>query len=103
MSYDLVTGDTGSVLSITVLDSDTGLAKDLTACSVIFRWEGETGTVVNKTATISDAANGVVQYQFSAGEIFAPKMRVEVEVTDGAGFIVTGTDLITLQVREQLG
>lgn len=102
MSYDLVTGDTGSILSVSVKDSETALAKDLTACSVIFRWEGVSG-IVSRAATITDAVNGVAQYQFAAGEIIAPRMKIEVEITDSAGKIVTGTELISLTVREELG
>ena len=102
MSYDLVTGDTGSILSVTILDKVTGLPKDLTDCSVLIRWEGD-AAVVSYAMTITNALNGVVEYQFLANDIIAPKMRIEIEVTDGAGFMVTGTELIELIVREELG
>ena len=102
MSYDLVTGDTGSILSVTILDKATGLPKNLTGCSALIRWGGDAG-VVSYPMTITDVLNGVVEYRFLAADITAPKMRIEIEVTDGAGFIVTGTELIELIVREELG
>jgi hypothetical protein len=103
MSYDLVTNDTGSKLVVTITDNDTGAVVDLTACTVKFRWEGSTGAMVTKNASIPTPANGKAEYQFAAGEIVAPKMKIEVEVTDGTGYIVTGTELIELLVREELG
>jgi len=103
MSYDLVTGDTGSKLIVTIMDSDSGTVVDLTSCTVRFRWENETGEIVNRTATIPTPANGKAEYLFSAGEIIAPRMKIEVEVTDGTSLVVTGTNLIELSVREELG
>jgi hypothetical protein len=103
MSYDLVTGDTGSKLVVTITDSDTGAAVDLTSCTVRFRWADAAGAIVNRTATILNPANGKAEYQFAAGEIIAPEMQIEVEVTDGTGAVVTGTELIKLTVREELG
>ena len=103
MSYDLVTGDTGSKLIVTITDSDTGAVVDLTSCTVRFRWEDATGAIATRTAAIPTPANGKAEYQFAAGEIIAPEMRIEVEVTDGTGAVVTGTELIKLSVREELG
>lgn len=102
MSYDLVTGDTGSKLVVTITDNETSLPVDLTGSTVVFRWEGDSG-LVSKNATITNAAAGIVEYQFDVGDIIYPRMRIEVEITDGIGKIVTGTDLIELTVREQLG
>ena len=99
---DLVTGDTGSKLVISCKDSSTQ-AIDLTGSTVRLIWEGEDGTLKTPTMDIVDAALGVVSYQFAAGEIFAPKMVFEVEVTDSAGQIVTCVDKFQLIVREQLG
>lgn len=102
MAYDLVSGDTGSVLVITIKDS-AGVVFDLTGASVVFRWDGETGALVERTATISDAANGKAEYQFAAGELFAPKMNIEVEITTVGGKKITATDLLKLSIREELG
>lgn len=103
MSYDLVTGDTGSKLVVPITDRESGAVVNLTGCTVKFRWEGSNGSMVNKTASVPTPANGIAEYKFLAGEIIAPEMKIEVEVTDGTGDIVTGTELITLSVREELG
>ncbi len=101
---DLVTGDTASKLVVTVKDNATSLPVNLTGVlSVKFRWRDNDGAVAVKTATVTDAANGVVEYLFGAGEIIAPSMKIEVEVTDSGGKIMTGLELIELAVREQLG
>lgn len=99
MAYDLVTGDTLPTLRVSVKD-EAGNAFDMSGMTAQFRWEGADGVLVERSAIIS--AN-VASYQFASSEIFASKMKIELEITNGAGKIVTGTDLITLQVREQLG
>jgi len=100
---DLVTGDTGSTLEVTVKDKITGVVKNLTGASVRFFWRDNNGALKNVVATITNAAGGVVSYQFLAGEIIAPLMKVEVQVTDSTGKITTGVDLVELVVREQVG
>ena len=100
---DLVTGDTGSVLSVTCKDSATGVVIDLTGATVKLRWEDAAGTIVSKTMTVTTPATGIATYQFATTEIFAPKMKFEVEITDSGGKIVSNLALIELTVREQLG
>jgi|WetSurMetagenome_2_1015567.scaffolds.fasta_scaffold1261689_2 hypothetical protein len=99
---DLVTGDTGSTLTATCTDSD-GVVIDLTGATVELHWEGDDGVVVSEVMTIDDAAGGIASYTFGAGEIFAPKMVFEVEITDSGGKIITCVDKIELIVREQIG
>lgn len=100
---DLVTGDTGSILTVTCNDSAAGTAINLTGATVKVRWEDATGVLVLKTMTIENASGGIASYQFASGEIFAPKMKFEIEITDAGGKIVTNLALIELTVREQLG
>ena len=99
---DFVTGD-NSVLSTTITDNVTGAAIDLSGASVIFRWKDNDGTLVEVVPTVDDAPNGVVSYRFLAGELIAPTMSIEVEVTDASSHVMTGLSLIELTVREQLG
>lgn len=101
MPYDVVAGDTGTILRVTIKDT-AGAAVDLTGASAVFRWAGIAG-LVEVAAVITDAVNGVVSHKFMAGEITAPDMSIEVEVTDSGGFKLTGLDLIKLTVRQQLG
>lgn len=103
MAYDFVTGDTGSRLQVTCKDSATGNAMSVAGATVRLRWEDANGDIATRTMTISDAAAGVVYYQFAANELIAPKMRFEVEVTDVSNNVVTGLDLIEVTVREQMG
>lgn len=99
MAYDLVTGDTLPVLKVAVKDH-AGADFNLTGMTAKFRWEGEDGALVQKTASI---AGNVASYQFAAGEIFAPSMKIELEITNADGKIITVTDIISLSVREQIG
>lgn len=100
---DLVTGDTGSILSLTITDKTTGSAVNLTGATVRVHWRDAAGALVTGVATITNAAGGLAEYQFTSGQIFAPLMVFEVEVTDSAGKITTGVDTITKTVREQIG
>ena len=100
---DLVTGDTGSVYQVTCIDGATGTAIDLTGATVRLRWEDDTGTIQTRVMGITDAPNGVAEYQFASGEIIYPRMRFETEITDNAGFVTSSNELTTLTVREELG
>lgn len=100
---DLVTNDTGSVLRVTCTDNDTGAAIDLTGATVRARWEDADGVMQTYVMTIADAVNGIATYQFQTGEIVYPLMRIEIEVTDGFGYVTSNLDLIELTVREELG
>ena len=99
MAQDLVTGDTLPILRVTVKD-ENGDAFDMTGMTVKFRWLDSLGTVVEVAATpLVDVAS----YQFLAGEIFAPQMRIEMEITNAEGKTLTGGSLIILNVREAVG
>lgn len=99
MAYDLVTGDTLPILRVAVKD-EAGNAFDMTGMTAKFRWEGADGVLVERSATIS---SNIASYQFAVDEIFASKMRIELEITNAASKKITATELITLTVREQLG
>lgn len=103
MTYDLVSNDTGSTLRVTCKDNDTQAVINLTGATVKFRWEKQDGTLALRTATVTDAAGGIAEYKFLTGEIEAPRMKVEVEITDSSGFIVTNLELEELSVRQRLG
>ena len=100
---DLVTGDTGSIFQVTCTDASTGQVIDLTGATVRLRWEDDTGTVQTRIMGVTDAVNGVAEYQFAAGEIIYPRMVFETEITDALGYITSSNDLTTLTVREELG
>jgi hypothetical protein len=53
--------------------------------------------------TIVNPTGGIVTYKFVATELFAPKMDLEVEITDVASQILTVLDIIRVKVRSQIG
>ena len=56
-----------------------------------------------KTMTIRGVAtDGIVFYRFLAGELIAPQMKFEVEITDSGGFVLHSLELIREAVREAL-
>lgn len=99
MAYDLVTGDTLPTLRVSVKD-EAGASFDMTGMTAVFRWENAAGVMTDHVGSI---AADVASYQFMAGDIVAPRMRIELEVTNSAGKTITPTNLIVLSVREQLG
>lgn len=99
MAYDLVTGDTLTMLRIAVNDA-SGIAFDLAGMTAKFRWLDKNGLPVERAASVS---TNVASYQFAAGEIFAPQMRIELEVTNAVGKIISGSELVILNVREAVG
>ncbi len=98
----LVTTDTGSKIRVTCVDGDTNQPLDLTANLVNLRWQDALGTVVSRSMVVSDALNGVAEYQFTTGEIIAPRMRFEVEIEDAFGNVITSTEVLIVPVREKL-
>jgi hypothetical protein len=101
MSYQLVEGDTGVVLRTTCTEGDPAEAIDLTGFSALLRWKS-TGTVVEKAMTITDAPNGVVQYQFATGDITPPDMEFEIVLTDEDGKVRASLQTFRQRVRERL-
>lgn len=103
MTYDFVSGDTGSKLRVTIIDSETSVAINLTGATVSLKWMDQGGVLKTKTMSlVAPYTNGIAEYQFAAGELFAPKMRFEVSVVDIGGKEITGLDLIEIVVREQM-
>lgn len=101
MAYDFVSNDTGSVLQVTCTNKATRAAINLTGATVKLKWPGANRTVVEKTMTVVTPLAGVVSYQFLAGELFAPEMRFEVEITDTGGLRTTMLEPLIVQVRPE--
>lgn len=98
---DFVSGDTASSLLVTCTD-DMGAVINLNGCSVNLHWQQATGTIADKTMTIISAVDGVCSYKFLTGELFAPGMAFEIEITDASGFKLSNINLITANVRAHL-
>ncbi len=97
-----VSGDTGSKLEVTCKDDDTGVVIDLTGSTVKLKWDDAAGVLQTKTMTITDAVNGIAEYQFLASELFPRQMKFEVEITDAAAKVLHNIELIRENVREVL-
>ena len=102
MAFDFVTNDTGSVLNVTCTDKVTKAALDLTGASIELHWRNAANARITRTMTIVSAIAGTVKYQFLTGEIFAPTMVFEVQITDTTGKTLTNTDTFSVSVREEI-
>lgn len=97
-----VSGDTGSKLEVTCKDDDTGLVIDLTGSTVKLKWLDIVKALQTKTMTITDAINGIAEYQFLANELFGRQMKFEVEITDSGGEVLRNIELIRESCRRAL-
>ena len=98
MQYDLTEGD-NSLLEITCTRKD-GSVIDLTGSAVQLIWDDQNGNDVIADAAVVDAANGLIQYRFTNGQVYSPEMNIEVKITDGSGNVLRSTQTIDLIVRE---
>src|SRR5512145_3222151 len=101
MDYSFVAGDTNSVLTVTCKRADTGAPINLAGATVALKWRIDGGTLVSKSMTIVDAANGIVSYTFAAGELLEGLMRAEVEVTV-TGKVTTSVEPFVFTVRAKV-
>ncbi len=96
---EFVAGDTGSVRRITCRNAD-GTPIDLTGASVTIRWRDSGGNVVERAMIIVSAIDGVAEYQFAAGELYAPRMALGYRITDAAGNTITSRRIDGVIVRD---
>lgn len=101
MDYELVAGDTGSKLVVTIVDNGDGTAVDLTGATVNLRWRANRSVVVvgPKDMTVTDAPGGIAEYLFEATELVAGIMEFEVEVIDAQARKVRNLAPIVERVR----
>jgi hypothetical protein len=100
-NYDTVEEDARISYQVTCVDA-AGTPIDLTGGSAVLRWKHLNDAAVEQAMTIDDAANGIVSYEFQAGELLSPAMELEVTVTLPTGVIMTSTELMRLAVRARL-
>lgn len=79
--YELVANDTASKLKVTCVDQDS-VVINLTGATVELLWRSNAGVLVTRSMTVVDALNGIAEYQFADGELFAPQMAFRVKITD---------------------
>jgi hypothetical protein len=102
MSYDFVQNDTASKITVTCRNSQNALI-NLTGYTVSVHWRNNADSLTTRTMTITNAAGGVAEYLFQAGELEAPKMRLEIAITIPGIGELTSREVINLLVREQIG
>lgn len=102
MEWDFVAGDTGSKLVVTCKEQATKAVKNLTGASLKLKWKINDGTLSQPTMTITDAPNGIAEYQFASGELVAGMMEAAVEITDSGGLVTTQLTPFQFAVRAEL-
>jgi len=105
-SFFLKQDDTAPVLQYTVLDENK-VAIDLTGATVTFYMQDLNGiTIINAgSVTITDAANGVVEYQFLAADSdVSGHFHGEFVITFSGGTIRTSPDpgIITIVISPSI-
>lgn len=102
----LVSGDSKPDITLTLTDESTGLALDLTASTttvnIKFRLAGSTTLLSTIACTKTDAANGIVSFNFSGGALAglaAGMYEGEIEI-DYDGSTHTVYDLLKFRVRD---
>ncbi len=100
MANSFVAGDTDSIFRPTLKDQDGSVIDCSGATVVTMVWS--VGTYMDSAIMAdSDAANGVMQHKFTASQLRAGIMSIEVIIDDGDG-VVTNLDLGEYTVRTRL-
>jgi hypothetical protein len=97
---DFIEGNDAGKLVITCRDQ-SGAILDLTTQTARVKWRNSGGVVVREM-TKEDAAWGVVSYRFATDELVAPKMSLEIELSDAVGKTISSSELIQITVRKAL-
>ena len=103
--YELVAGDGGSTLHVTVLDSLTGLPVDLTAKTVKARYSLNGGATVTKTMTALNQTTfpGQATYLFLTTDItVGGVLDGEVRLQDGLSDQLTSVDSFHIPIKVAL-
>lgn len=99
-----VQGDTGPNLIGTLTYPDTGDPVDLTNSDVVFQMRkgDDKRYTVNSVATITDAPNGTVRYDWGANDLATVGIyKAQFEITFDDGKIQTSDPPVEIEVRRQ--
>lgn len=104
MAYDLVAGDTGSALTVTLRNNSDQSLVDLTSCTAALNWLSAAGAVQTRAMTVVGSPTlGVVNYAFILGtDLEAGTMDFEVRVSNALGRTIHTLDLIRVPVRQPI-
>jgi BppU N-terminal domain len=98
MPINLVAGDTGSILQVTCTRVD-GSVIDLTGATVQLFWRATSGPPQKRTMTVVHATNGIVSYQFQAGELVMGGLVGEIEIDFPDTTVLTSALSFSIPVR----
>jgi hypothetical protein len=104
-NYELVAGDAGSTLRVTILDTITKDPIDLTSKTVKARYSINGGTTVEKTMTaLNQATNkGQAEYQFLSTDLTAGgSLDGEVRLQAGLADQLTTIDTFHIGIKTPL-
>jgi hypothetical protein len=104
-NYDLVAGDGGSKLRVTIKDNVTNELVDLTGKTVKVRYSINGGTLQQRDMTALDqtASKGQAEYLFLAADLSATgEMKGEVRLQHGLADQLTTVDTFYLKIKAPL-
>lgn len=104
MANDFVTLDTGTPLTVVCRNNSDGSVIDLTGSSLMLRYSYNGGENVERSMTITSAADGEAKYTWIQGELKAGgKVKFEVTITNVSGLTMTCLDYVEAIVRPRIG
>lgn len=101
-NYDLVAGDGGSKLLVTITDSTTEELIDLTGKTITVRYAINGGTLQQRdmTALNQTTSKGEAEYQFAAVDLTAGgELKGEVRLQAGLSDQLTTVDTFHLKIK----
>lgn len=101
-NYDLVAGDGGSKLLVTITDSTTEELIDLTGKTITVRYAINGGTLQQRdmTALNQTTSKGEAEYQFAAADLTAGgELKGEVRLQAGLSDQLTTVDTFHLKIK----
>lgn len=90
-----------TIFQASFTDQD-GDAVDITGATITMRYKIAGGSIVERTATITDASNGIAQYEAVADELTAGMMQREWKVLTAAGKIHTAAEIFHSDIEAVL-
>lgn len=103
--YDLVAGDGGSTLRVTIKDHVTGELIDLTGKTIKVRYAVNGGTLQERTMTALNqtTSKGQAEYQFLTTDVTAAgELKGEVRLQAGLSDQLTTVDTFHLAIKSPL-
>ena len=101
MNVTFVEGDTGSSLVFMLADL-YGNPIDLTGATVTFAYQIGSHHEVTGSCVVNDAANGICQYNWGAGELKPGEIMGNVVAAYDGGVYIT-SEVATAKVRARIG